>query len=60
MTSVERLKTTLTHEQPDGVCVDFGSTHVTGISAVAVAKLRKALLNDDAPANELIRKLTKP
>jgi uroporphyrinogen-III decarboxylase len=49
MTSIERLNATLNHQQPDRLCVDFGATHVTGISAVSVAKLRKALLNDDAP-----------
>lgn len=49
MTSVERLKTTLDHRQPAGVCLDFGATLVTGISVVAVTKLRKALLHDDTP-----------
>jgi len=49
MTSQERLKTALNHRQPDRVCLDFGATLVTGISVVAVAKLRKALLNDDTP-----------
>ena len=38
MKSIERLKATLAHKQPDRVCVDFGST-VTGMS-VAVTELR--------------------
>ena len=49
MTSRERLQATLNHQQPDRVCVDFGATAVTGMSAAAVAKLRKALLDDDSP-----------
>lgn len=49
LTSKERLVRTLTHQQPDRVCVDFGSTAVTGIAASTLAKLRKALLNSDAP-----------
>jgi len=55
MNSAERLKTTLNHHEPDRVCVDFGATHVTGISVVAVAKLRKALFDDDDPV-----KVTEP
>jgi uroporphyrinogen-III decarboxylase len=47
MNSLERLTTTLAHKQPDRVCVDFGSTLVTGISVIAVTKLRKALLGED-------------
>ena len=47
MNSLERLKTTLAHRQPDRVCVDFGSTLVTGMSVIAVTKLRKALLGDE-------------
>jgi hypothetical protein len=31
---------TLNHQQPDSVVVDFGSTHVTGIHALIVSKLR--------------------
>ncbi len=46
MTSRERLIATLNHEQPDRVCVDFGGTHVTGISASAVSLLRKRLFGD--------------
>jgi hypothetical protein len=46
MTSRERLKATLNHTQPDRVCVDFGSTAVTGMAATVVAKLRKEVLGD--------------
>ncbi len=48
MSSRQRLQTTLAHEQPDHVCVDFGSTFVTGIHATAVSRLRRALLGDDS------------
>jgi hypothetical protein len=41
MTSRERLQATLNHQQPDRVCVDFGSTPVTGIHVCVVDKLRK-------------------
>ena len=44
MNSHERLQKTLNHEPIDKVCVDFGATHVTGISASTLSKLRKALL----------------
>ncbi len=44
LTSRERLQTTLAHQQPDHVCVDFGSTFVTGIHASAVSRLRRAVL----------------
>jgi len=47
MTSKERLLTTFSHEQPDRVCVDFGSTHVTGIHASVVSKLRRVLVGGD-------------
>jgi hypothetical protein len=54
VTSVERLKNTLNHEQPDRVPVDFGSTHVTGISVWAVVKLRKAVLGEAKPLVKVI------
>ncbi len=44
MTSKERLIATLNHRQPDRLCVDFGGTAVTGISVIAVDRLRRALL----------------
>jgi len=40
MNHKERLQKALEHKQPDKVPVDFGSTAVTGIHALAVAKLR--------------------
>jgi len=43
MTSRERLKKTLNHKDPGKVVFDFGSTLVTGISASALARLRKVL-----------------
>ena len=43
MNSRERLSKTLNHEQPDKVVVDVGSSVVTGISAIALSNLRKAL-----------------
>mgnify|MGYP000560219930 CR=1 FL=1 len=46
ITSRERLSTTLNHKTPDRVCVDFGSTPVTGIAVTMVSKLRKAILGE--------------
>jgi hypothetical protein len=43
MTSRERVRTALRHEQPDRVPLDLGSTLVTGIQAGAYARLKKAL-----------------
>ncbi len=47
MTSRQRLQAALNHQQPDRVCVDFGSTAVTGIHASAVTRLRRAVLGDE-------------
>jgi len=44
MNSRERLQATLDHRQPDRVCVDFGSTAVTGMHVAAVTRLRRAVL----------------
>ena len=44
MSSRQRLQNTLEHKPVDRICVDFGGTAVTGISAVALTKLRRALL----------------
>ncbi|MCX5682474.1 MAG: methyltransferase, partial [Planctomycetota bacterium] len=44
MNSRERLDATLNHRQPDRVCVDFGSTAVTGMHVAAVTRLRRAVL----------------
>jgi hypothetical protein len=49
MTSRERLKKTLNHEDPGKIVVDFGSTLVTGISASALSRLRKALGLEERP-----------
>lgn len=43
MTSRERVRAALNHEQPDRVPVDFGSTMVSGISVSVISRLRKAL-----------------
>jgi hypothetical protein len=43
MTSRERVRKAIHHEQPDRVPVDLGSTLVTGIQASAYARLKKAL-----------------
>ncbi|MBN1126717.1 MAG: hypothetical protein JXA82_17060 [Sedimentisphaerales bacterium] len=47
-TSAERLQATLAHRPVEGVCVDFGATHVTGINVSVVAGLRQALLGERA------------
>ena len=49
MISVERLKTTLNHQQPDRVCVDLGATAVTGINVSIVSKLRREMFGEDMP-----------
>ena len=41
MTSKERVLTTLNHQQPDRVAVDFGATPVTGIHVLAIENLRR-------------------
>ncbi len=46
ISSRDRLEATLSHQCPDGVCVDFGATHVTGINVSVVAQLRRALLGE--------------
>lgn len=40
MNSKERLQATLNHREPDRVCVDFGSTAVTGVHVHMVELLR--------------------
>lgn len=40
LTSRERVRTALAHQQPDRVPIDFGGTAVTGIHAACVAALR--------------------
>jgi len=41
MLSKQRLRTTLNHQQPDRVCVDFGATPVSGIHVSVVNQLWK-------------------
>ena len=43
MTSRERIRAALNHEQPDRIPVDFGSTPVSGIAVSTVYRLRQAL-----------------
>src|SRR5580704_3926610 len=40
ITSRDRLDTTLSHQQPDRIPIDFGGTAVTGVHASCVAALR--------------------
>ena len=46
-TSRLRLSNALSHQQPDRVPVDFGSTAVTGMHVSAVTRLRQRLLGQD-------------
>ena len=46
ISSKQRLETTLSHQSPDRVCVDFGATHVTGVNVSVIAQLRQALLGE--------------
>ena len=46
ITSQQRLRKTLNHESVDRVCIDFGATHVTGISASTLSRLRQAVLGE--------------
>lgn len=43
MTSRERVRNALEHNEPDRVPVDFGGHRSSGIAAIAYAKLKKAL-----------------
>lgn len=43
MTSRERIRCALNHQQPDLVPIDFGGHRSSGIAAIAYAKLKKAL-----------------
>ncbi len=46
LTPRQRLQCTLSHRQPDRVCVDFGATFVTGIHVSIVHRLRQRLLGE--------------
>lgn len=50
MNSRERIKKVLAHNEPDKLPVDFGATHITGIQASIVYKLRQWYGLDDTPA----------
>ncbi len=41
MNSKERVLSSLNHQQPDRIAVDFGSTPVTGIHVLAIENIRK-------------------
>jgi len=41
MNSKERVITSLNHQQPDRIAIDFGATPVTGIHVLAIENLRK-------------------
>ena len=43
MTSRERILSTLNHEQPDMLAIDFGGMRSTGIAAIAYNNLKKKL-----------------
>ena len=43
MNSKRRILTTLSHNQPDRIPIDFGSTPVSGIHVLPIFKLRSAL-----------------
>ena len=43
----QRFQATLNHQQPDRLCVDFGSGGQTGIGVCALDRLRKAVLKDN-------------
>jgi len=43
MTSRERIRCALKHQQPDRVPIDFGGHRSSGIAAIAYARLKKAL-----------------
>lgn len=43
MTSRERVRLALCHQEPDRVPIDLGSLSVTGMHATTVYKLRQAL-----------------
>ena len=46
MNGRQRLASTLAHQPPDRVAVDFGASFVTGIHVSAVTRLRRHLLGD--------------
>ena len=51
MTSRERIRKAINHEEPDRIPIDLGSTLVTGIAASTYARLREALGLARSPVN---------
>ena len=49
MNSKERVLTSLNHQQPDRIAVDFGATPVTGIHVRAIENLRRHYGLEDKP-----------
>jgi hypothetical protein len=49
MNSRERIRAAIAHREPDRIPLDLGGTSVTGIVAVACARLRQALALPDRP-----------
>ena len=49
MNSKKRVLTTLNHQQPDRIAVDFGGTPVTGIHVLAIENIRKHFGLDQKP-----------
>lgn len=49
MDSKKRILTALSHKEPDRIPVDFGSTPVTGIHVLPIAKLRRAFGLENIP-----------
>ena len=49
MTSREKIRKAINHEEPDRIPLDLGSTLVTGIQASIYAKLKRALNLKDQP-----------
>jgi hypothetical protein len=49
LTSRERVMRTLSHQQPDRVPLDLGSTNVTGIAASSLHRLRHGLCLQERP-----------
>ncbi len=55
MNSKERVLSSINHQQPDKIAVDYGATPVTGIHVLAIEKLRKYYGLADKPV-----KVTEP
>ena len=62
MTSRERILTSIKHQEPDRVPVDFGATPSSGISAIAYNNLKKHLGIDPRPTKvyDVVQQLAEP